>query len=83
MAVTPISVKTREIKRASENDDELSDLRKCLISGHWESFQFKEYVPVRNELCVVVQIVLRGTRIVIPKNILELGHEGHPLELSL
>ena len=82
IAATPIAVTTREIERASENDDELSGVRKCIISGHWERFQFKEYPPVRNELCAIGQIILRGTRIVIPKNmrarILELGHEGHP-----
>ncbi|XP_056016954.1 uncharacterized protein K02A2.6-like [Ostrea edulis] len=36
----------------------------------------------RNELCAIGQIILRLTRIVIPKTlrarILELGHEGHP-----
>ena len=58
MAATTIAVTTREIKRASENDDELSGVRKCIISGHWERFQFKEYPPVRNELCAIGQILL-------------------------
>ena len=39
------------------------------------------YKPVRNELCVLGNIVLRGTRLVIPlklrRRVLELGHEGH------
>ena len=40
-----------------------------------------EYLPVANELCVVGGIVMRATRIVIPKNlratVLTTGHEGH------
>ena len=82
MAATPIEVTTREIKRASENDNEFSEVCKCIVSGYWKRFQFREYVPARNELCAVGQIVLQGTRIVIPKTmrprILKLGHEGHP-----
>ena len=82
MAATPIAVTTREIKRPTENDDELRNIRKCIISEHWERCQLWEYLSVRNELCAVDNIVLRGTRIVIPKKmrsrILELGHEGHP-----
>ena len=31
---TPIAI-TREIERASENDDELSNVRKCIISENW------------------------------------------------
>ena len=31
---TPIAI-TREIERASENDYELSNVRKCIISENW------------------------------------------------
>ena len=31
---TPIAI-TREIERASENDDELSNVRNCIISENW------------------------------------------------
>lgn len=37
---------------------------------------------MKNELCAIGQVGLRGTRIVIPKSlrtrILKLGHKGHP-----
>ena len=82
IAATPTALTTREIERASETDEELIDIRNCLISGQWERCQFKEYIPVRNELSAIGQVVLRGTRIVVPKSlrprVLELGHEGHP-----
>ena len=52
----------------------------CLISGNWEKVS-KPYVWVRNELTCIGQVILRGTRNVIPnilrKRVLELAHEGH------
>ena len=52
------------------------------MNGKWYALEFKEYLPVRGELSVTVKLVLRGTRIVIPKQlrcqVLELAHEGHP-----
>ena len=56
----------------------------------WEQFLYrttgqfekcKQYMAVAGELCVIGQLVLRGTRIVIPKKLqprtLALAHEGH------
>ena len=55
-------------------------MRECLQSGDWEKAP-KAFVMVRNELTNVGQIVLRGTRIVVPrelqKRVLDLAHEGH------
>ena len=52
------------------------------MNGKWYALEFKEYLPVRGELSVTGKLVLRGTRIVIPKQlrcqVLELAHEGHP-----
>lgn len=79
LAATPIALFTKEIERASETDEELCDVRRCLLSGQWERSKFKEYLPVKNELCAIGQVILRGTRIVIPRSlrtrVLELGHE--------
>ena len=73
---------TREIERASEHDPELKSVRECLLNGKWHALEFKEYLPVRGELSAIGRLVLRGTRIVIPKQlrcqVLELAHEGHP-----
>ena len=52
------------------------------MNGKWHALEFKEYLPVRGELSVIGTLLLRGTRIVILKQlrcqILELAHEGHP-----
>lgn len=48
-AATPIALSTKEIERASETDEELCDVRRCLHSaGKWELSTFKKYLPVKN-----------------------------------
>ncbi|XP_061195212.1 uncharacterized protein K02A2.6-like [Saccostrea echinata] len=79
---TPMAMTTREIERASESDPELCSVRQCLVTQQWHRMEFKQYLPVRAELCSIGKLVLRGTRIVIPlqlrDQVLELAHEGHP-----
>ena len=50
---------------ASAEDEDLQAVRGCLMSGNWEKAP-KPYVWVRNELAYIAQVILRGTRIVIP-----------------
>ncbi|CAG2207858.1 unnamed protein product [Mytilus edulis] len=73
---TPVAMTTRE------NDPELKAVRECLVHSQWHRIEFKEYLPIRSELCAIGQLVLRGTRIVIPislrEQVLQLAHEGHP-----
>ena len=79
---TPVAMTTREIERVSSDDPELTEVRYRLLNGKWEKCEYKEYLFVKNELCAIGQLVLRGTRIVIPKalrnRVLTLAHEGHP-----
>ena len=83
---TPVALTTREIESASEKDPELQSVRECLLSGRWRDIEFKEYLPMRSELCAIGKLVRRGTRIVVPKelrsHVLELAHEGHPAKRS-
>ena len=78
----PVALTTREIESASEEDPELQSVRECLLSGRWHDIECKEYLSMRGELCAIGKLVLRGTRIVVPKelrsHVLELAHEGHP-----
>ena len=84
---TPVALTTREIERASEHDPELRSIRECLLNGKWHAIEFKEYLPVRGELSAIGKLVLRGTRIVVPKQlrcqVLKLAHEGHPGIVSM
>ena len=78
----PIALITREIKKASNADKKLRNLRNCILSNDWLKLHCKSYLPVRSELTTIAFIVLRGTRIVIPsklrEDVLKLAHEGHP-----
>ena len=78
---TPIALSTQQIEEDSKTDPELVVVRKCLDSGDWSDCKYSSYVHVKDELCSTGSLVLRGTRLVIPKSrrvqILKLAHEGH------
>lgn len=73
-----------EVEAESGNDEELIELRECLDRGIWNytSNAIKPYFPFRNELGKVGDMVVRGSRLIIPKGLrrrmLQLAHEGHP-----
>lgn len=78
------AIDVSEIDRHSENDEELKVIRENIRTGNWSSNKKKQYERFKDELCVSDNLVLRGTKLIIPKNlrqrILELAHEGHPGE---
>lgn len=79
---TPHAMSTKEIERESENDPELKIIRECIKTGNWDPAKhLTSYTCVRNELTIIGQLILRGTRIVIPTTmrgaVLQLAHEGH------
>ena len=57
----------KEIEEVASNDKEMECLRQAIQTGRLEGTECSEYLHVANELCVVSGIVMRGTRIVIPK----------------
>ena len=75
----PKAMSAEEIEQAALDDEEMTELRRALQTGKWEGVKCSEYLPVANELCVVGGIVMRATRIVIPKNlratVLTIGNE--------
>ena len=77
----PKAMSAEEIEQAALDDDELKELRGAIQTEKWEGVKCSEYLPVANELCVVGGIVMRATRLVIPKKlrskVLTIGHEGH------
>lgn len=78
---TPVAI-TIEIERVSGADEELGEVRDCLKTGKWYKLIDKRYLPIRYELSGIGQLILRGTRIVIPVDlrdeVLQVGHEAHP-----
>ena len=77
----PVAIKNEEIESAFAEDEEFQARRNCLDSGNWENTP-RPSMMVRNELTFIGQVILRGTRIVIPKvlrqRVVELAPEGHP-----
>ena len=77
---TPRAMTTREIERASGEDEELTEVYRCWITGDWSTAP-SPYRLLSDEITVVGRLVMRGMRIVVPaslrKQILELAQEGH------
>ena len=80
ISATPAALTTREIEEASAVDDELKAPREAIKTGRFE--KCKGYAPAAGELCVIGPLVLRGTRIVLPRKLrsqaISLAHDGHP-----
>ena len=76
----PSALSAREIECVSLDDPDLKAVRQWL-DGCAPSVP-QDYHHVRHELCAIGQLVMRGTRIVVPKvlraQVLDLAHEGHP-----
>ena len=78
---TPKAMTTHDVERASSDDAELQQLRECIDTGRWTDCPDKLYAAISGELCVIGQLVLRRSRIVMPRKLrpqaLALAHEGH------
>ena len=81
ISATPSAMTTREIERASAEDEELTEVCKCWKTGDW-SCAPGSYNLLHDEITVVRRLVMRGMRIVVllslHERVLELSHEGHP-----
>ena len=77
----PKALSGKEIENASESDPELKLLREWIKTGNWEECSQPSLKALRHEFSVFGQLVLRGTRIIIPKSlrerVIEIAHEGH------
>lgn len=74
-----------EIEEANRNDEEMKTLREAVLKDEgWYVDTLKPYRAFRLEFCTFGGLILRGSRIVVPKALrarfLQLGHEGHPGE---
>lgn len=81
--VTPRAMTIGEIERASAEDEELLEIRKCWRTGDWSTAQ-SPYKLLRDEISVIGRIEMRVMRIVLllclRGRVLELvrvSHEGH------
>lgn len=74
-----------EIEAVTQNDEEMMALKEAILTDSgWFHDTLKPYRAFRSEFGTVGDLILRGSRIVVPKSLrnrfLQLGHEGHPGE---
>ena len=69
VSATLSAMTTCEVEKASAEDEELSAIRKCIDGESRDQLAYKQYIPCSGELCTIGQLILRGTRIVIPKKL--------------
>ena len=79
----PRAMTRQEIEKASEEDEELKIVRDNINNNvSWERNKVSNYKVVKDELCTLGSLVLRGTRLVLPKLLrpraMSIAHEGHP-----
>lgn len=77
----PVAVSLKEIKKHSEEDEEITKTREGIFHNNWDSL-VNNYKIFETELCFHEGILLRRNKIVIPlklrQRVLEAAHEGHP-----
>ena len=64
ISATPKALPTRQVEEGSAMDAELRNWREANKTGRFE--KCRAYAPKAVELCVIGQLILRGTRIVLP-----------------
>lgn len=77
----PIAVSYSEMKTCSTEDQEIQKVTNALKTDIWPADLIR-YKIIKDELALTDGILIRGSRIVVPKSmrnrVLCLGHEGHP-----
>lgn len=77
----PAAITMDEIMLYSREDAELQSVKKALHDDQWQG-DLKRYAVFKGELCFANEVLLRGSRIVIPlklrETVLKLAHIGHP-----
>ena len=63
----PVALSAKEVEQVSESDPEIVSLRQYILRGYWPQCKMHAYLCIKNELCVLGKLVLRGSRIVIPE----------------
>ncbi|XP_053968463.1 uncharacterized protein K02A2.6-like [Anastrepha ludens] len=84
---TPSSLTISEVAEKCAQDEEISLALEYIKTDSWPSNSSSIFYPFRHELLAVGDMILRGSRIVMPKalrpKLLQLAHEGHPGESAM
>lgn len=64
-----VAVDVDEIEEATRIDPEITAVRECLRSGNWSNPLAKPFEPFRNELGFIGDSMIRGNKLVVPKQL--------------
>ena len=78
----PKAISLSEIQEATKEDPDLQTLGTCIATNNWpKTNATRPYLGIKTEFTVLDNLILRGSRIVIPTSLqqetLRLAHEGH------
>ena len=77
----PAALVPKEVEIVPEKEPTLQLVRNAVITDDWSKLQGTTYKAIKEELWVIGQVVMRGSRIVIPESLQKrtilLAHEGH------
>ncbi|XP_055543303.1 uncharacterized protein K02A2.6-like [Wyeomyia smithii] len=77
-----VAIDIEEVATATVSDQELQKVIKAIETDKWDQEDLKQYKPFRLEFSNINNLVMRGTKLVIPislrSRMCELAHEGHP-----
>ncbi|KXJ77544.1 hypothetical protein RP20_CCG007238 [Aedes albopictus] len=78
------AIDIEELEDATNTDGVLDTVKRCLRSGCWDKEEIKPFLPFKNELGFVGELLVRGNKLVVPEGLrdrmLDIAHEGHPGE---
>ena len=63
---TPSALFATQVELETAKDPELISVRQYVTTGDWSKCKLPHYLSVKDELCVLGYLVLRGDRLVIP-----------------
>lgn len=77
----PIAISQSELRQACKEDKEFNLVRNGVYNNNWDQ-AVNNYKVFEQELCFQDELLLRGSKIVIPNKlrskVLDAAHEGHP-----
>lgn len=78
------AIDVQELEESAKSDRALELVRESMNSGTWNEPEVKPFAPFSKELGLVGDMVVRGSKLVVPTNLrsrmMQLAHEGHPGE---
>ncbi len=81
MDAVPAALTAASIEHESAKDPMLAQVRRAVQEDRWAELEHTIYKSSRDELWSAGQIVMKGSRIVVPqklqKQVISLAHEGH------